>query len=153
MSIRLATNQDVPRIKELCTRFYENSPYKEIPMEVEKQGELITHLMSSDDGLILCLWKNDQIIGILAATVTEILFSYAKIAAEIVWWIEPEHRGSKDSISLVSAFEHWAEEVVRADIIQMVALEDENVETVSRFYKRKGYTPVERGFIKHFGRN
>jgi hypothetical protein len=153
--ITIATTQDFNRVKELSTNFFYASPYKNMPLDEVKQNELIFQLIDKhpSEGLIACLWVDDQIQGILAGTITEILFSHSTIASDVLWWVEPKFRGTKGSFLLLECFEYWAENIAGAEIIQMVALEDDSIEKISKFYKRRGYTPVERGFIKHIARN
>lgn len=153
--IKIATPADFDKVKELSTNFFYASPYKDMPLEEDKQTELIEDLMEKYPyhGMIACMHVDNEVQGIIAGCTSEILFSRSKIATELVWWVEPDYRKTKGSLLLLDCFEYWAEKVAGADIVQMVALEDDSIGTISRFYTRRGYTPVERGFIKHFGRN
>ncbi len=69
-----------------------------------------------------------------------------RIASELVWYILPEYRSTETALQLFSAFEYWAKNVVRADKIQVSNLD--GMKVVERFYGKKGYTLMEKVWIK-----
>lgn len=69
-----------------------------------------------------------------------------QIANELVWWMEPGHRG-RGALELFRAFEYWAIEIKKCDIICVTSMPDEDPR-LEDYYKRKGYTMKERTWSK-----
>lgn len=63
------------------------------------------------------------------------------IATEVFWWSE-----GRDGLQLLAAFEAWARE--KCHSVRMLALEAVAPERVATIYRKAGYTPLERGFLK-----
>jgi len=49
-------------------------------------------------------------------------------------------------LRLLDAFEEWAAE--KCGTVRMIALEAVNPERTGRLYQRRGYAPLEHGYIK-----
>lgn len=62
-------------------------------------------------------------------------------ATELFWWSE-----GRDGLRLLAAFEEWAAE--KCQMVEMMALEAVDPERTGKLYERRGYAPVERGFVK-----
>lgn len=65
------------------------------------------------------------------------------IAQELFWWSE-----GREGLRLLSAFEGWAME--RCHSLRMITLEAVEPERTGRLYQRRGYAPLEHGYIKVF---
>lgn len=70
-----------------------------------------------------------------------------KIAQEIGWFIEPEHRNLKFALSLLKSFELKAKES-GADKLLMVGLAELKGSKVANLYTRLGYNFLEFTFSK-----
>lgn len=82
--------------------------------------------------------------GVLMAALSEHPFAPVRVATEVVWWIEPDHRGVAAS-DMLAAYEAWAVEHGAA-FAGMAALEA--APRAGVIYRRRGYMPVETHFIK-----
>lgn len=144
MSLRIANVNDLDTVVQLCFKFQQESPYRNLSYNYTKVKEVCLKMITGN--------KNEYIVllspnGILAGLCTSpFLFSDTKVASELVWYVEPEYRGTEGK-HLHQAFEYWAKRV-GCTLINMVLLEDENSERMNKIYKRKGYSPVERSYIK-----
>lgn len=69
------------------------------------------------------------------------------IVQELWWWLTPEARGSGAGQMMFKEIERWAASK-NATVMFMIALDDENVDRVSKFYRRAGFRPMERTFAK-----
>lgn len=150
LPLKLATWDQYGDVLDMAHKFAKHSPYAHKALDDAKISELVMGFLDGDrDKVILILATDDdgKPIGLLAGMTSEILFSHEKIAHEVMWWMEPEHRGSRESFRLVEAFEFWARKI-KADIIQLSTVETEYAERVGKFYKRKGYQLVERTYVK-----
>lgn len=137
--MRLATLSDVSRIYELCESFYRASSYT---FELDQQyGENYIKGHLTHPTCLSLLHESDQgtIEGCLLAVVSPHPFLPLKVANELVWWIEPQYR-SRHSTKLLEAYEYWAIEVQKADLVCVTSTDDPRLE---KYYKRKGYTVKE----------
>jgi len=140
MSIRLATVEDIDLVVEMGLKFIQATNYKDYADEDTIRG-LATKIINlpNEEGVIL-IYENH---GMLVATVTPFLFGKLKIAADIAWWIDPEHRGQKAGGELMEAFEYWAK-LVGCNFVSMASLDD----SVGKYYEKKGYVLQERAYTK-----
>jgi GNAT superfamily N-acetyltransferase len=82
--------------------------------------------------------------GVLAAHAAPHQFAPIKVASELIWWVDPEHRGTS-AIKMLDAYEAWATER-GCQYASMVGLGHDPLTT--RLYERRGYAPVERHFMR-----
>jgi GNAT superfamily N-acetyltransferase len=147
--LKIATWDDYVHIKRMCLNFADASPYKDITVDPEKMEELISDILEGDGtkSIIVLGLVDDTPVGMVAAAASEMLLNREFIAQEIIYWIEPEHRGGKLALELMKAYEFWALKV-GCTYTQMSLVETDQALKVARLYERKGYTPIERGFLK-----
>lgn len=89
-----------------------------------------------------CLIVHDH--GMIAGSISRIMFGDALIAQEIAWYAE------EDGKSLLEAFELWAY-TQGADEIGMVGLEYDDPKrnkVMERLYRRMGYRVIEKQYSK-----
>jgi GNAT superfamily N-acetyltransferase len=82
--------------------------------------------------------------GVLMASAQQHPFAPVLYAAEVVWWIDPEHRG-KSASEMLAAYEAWAAERGCA-FVAMAALSA--APRAGVIYERRGYRPAETHYIK-----
>ncbi len=139
--IRHATEADVPRIVEMGQRFVASTAYATlISLNTEQLTGTTRDLLNNPDALVLLAEKDGDVIGMLAAIRFNHPMSGQHIAQEVVWWVDPEHRGTA-GIRLLRAAEAWAV-AGGAEVLQMIAPS----EKVGKFYAAVGYAPVETVF-------
>ena len=101
-----------------------------------------------ESGAIFVIDVGGKAVGILAAMMTNVWYSPStKLAAEMMWWVNEENRGTIASIKLIKAYENWAREN-GADLIAMCDLVIEGQEPVGTTLNRLGYEMSERTYIK-----
>ena len=114
------------------------------PFSAPHAAALIGAQIVSGDRLALVLDIDGQSHGVLMAAATDHPFAPVRVATEVVWWIEPEHRG-KAASAMLAAYEAWAVQQGCA-FVGMAALEA--APRAGVIYRRRGYEPVETHFIK-----
>lgn len=82
--------------------------------------------------------------GVLMASVQQHPFAAICYAMEVVWWIDPEHRG-QGALEMLAAYENWATEQ-GCTFVGMAALEA--APRAGAIYKRRGYRAIETHFLK-----
>lgn len=149
ISLRVATERDIMDIYRMCLRFIEESPYSEYPRDEDKIVSLIVSFLSNQKEKICVLAiSEDTPIGIIAGYINPALFSSQVVASEVLWWVDPDHRGkTKAAFELLGAFEHWAK-LVGASFVQMQSLTNKYEMKLENFFIRKGYKPQEISYVK-----
>jgi GNAT superfamily N-acetyltransferase len=136
--IRLAVASDVPRLVEMGQRFRKESEYhRHYPDNPEQLAKLTAQLIACD-GALLCE-RAGQIVGMFGYVLYPHLLSGELVAAEVCWWVEPEHRG--EGIKLLREAEKLAQ-ARGAQQMQMIAPNDK----VANLYQRLGYVFVEAAY-------
>lgn len=100
--------------------------------------------LCDDDRLCLIYERDGAPVGMLAAYAANHMLAPVKIASEIAWWIEPQHRG-RSAVAMLTAYEQWARQRGCA-LIHMVGLGADPV--TAKLYERQGYLAAERHFMK-----
>jgi len=151
LELKLATYDYFSDILEMTKKFHEASPYHGIEDYDESQvADKILHFLESPRDTVIILLVNpetNKAVGMVVGMTTTGIFNRNKIAVELAWWVEEEFRG-KQSLELFTAYNYWAENVAKCDSVTMALLEDDKIEKLGKVYKRKGFVPVERAFIR-----
>lgn len=149
MNIRPATRDDIPRIVEMAERFYPQSPYPAIYGDMPRTqaaGVVIVMMQGMTEhgiqpGVMLVAEKDDELVGMLALHLDPATFTPEVVAGEIVWWMEPEHRGGMGAIRLVRRGEQEAK--VRGATVCRMAVLGTSPHEASEILQRIGYAPTE----------
>jgi hypothetical protein len=138
--IRPATLDDIPQLLAMGQRFADRAGL------VDHVGYNPDHMAGTFQALIegeahfLAIGER----GAIGAMSGPHPFNYAHlIAQEVFWWSE-----GREGLRLFDAFEAWARE--RCHSVRMITLEAVEPDRTARIYERRGYSPLERGFIKVF---
>lgn len=138
--VRLATENDIPRLVEMGRHFRNETSYAAFLAEnPEKMAELGRNLLKVD-GLLLAEHAG-EIIGMLGFIVHDHFISGERVGGEIFWWVEPNHRG--DGLRLL----HEAEKLCKqrgAASMQMIA----PTAQLEHVYQRLRYSYVEATYQK-----
>lgn len=142
MQVRKALPQDKSRVLMMARSFQVASGLP-IPFNAAYASMLFDTLISNPAMLCLVLDDNGP-YGVLAAQSGTLPLSPVKAASELIWWIEPSHRGSAAK-TMLDKYEEWATEQ-GCQFVNMVGLGADPVTT--RMYERRGYSATERHFMK-----
>ena len=145
--IRVAGVPDVDAIVAMAGPFLNYSHFTEYT-EIELDDIVFGICYLIDNGIIFVAEKEDEIVGCICGMITNLWFARnTKVAAELGWWVNEEHRGSTASMRLLQAFENWAKEQgVKA--ITMSDLVIDGQTPTGQIYKKLGYELVERAHVK-----
>jgi len=144
MPIRKATEEDQLDFLILAKKFLKESKYI-FSFNQSKLLENYLLAINHDDFLILLAEENGEVVGMLAAGITSPMFSDDKVATELAWFIDKEHRGSSMSLRLIKEYEKWA----KGNGCKYTSMMDlDQLNNLQRLYERQGYSLVEKTFIK-----
>lgn len=91
--------------------------------------------------------QDGELVGMCVGKVAPAhLDPHIRYCYEMLWYVKPKSRKSTVGRRLHMQLEEWAGEML-VDAIVMVAL-DTSPPPVAEYYKRCGYNPLERSFIK-----
>jgi RimJ/RimL family protein N-acetyltransferase len=149
VNIRPATMDDVPALVEMAERFYPLSPYPAIYGDMPRTqaaGLLIVMMQGMAEhgvapGILLVADKDGALVGMLGMHIDAATFTPEVIAGEIVWWMEPEHRGGLAAMRLVRRAEQEAK--ARGATVSRMAVLGTSPAEASEILQRIGYTPTE----------
>lgn len=101
--------------------------------------------IESGIGVILGMFTDDQLVGILGGFTYNDPNNDDLVAMEAFWYVMKEHRGG--GAKLLDAFEAWGKER-GAKRITMAYVFTSMPEAVQRIYEKRGYRPLELHSMK-----
>lgn len=143
MTLRLANENDFPEILRMARAFHEVSPYRDLEFSEDSCRNVFDLYLRGDKTDIVIILSDNS--GMLIACANQLPFSNDKVAMELAWWVDEDKRGSKDSLLMKKAYEAWARKI-GAKLTQMAMLDE--VTNLDKFYRKQGYVPAERSYIK-----
>ena len=149
VSVRIPTAEDIPAYMDLAAAFVAKTPISHIvPFDRQGTAEFVLAALDNPNMLILVAEEAGKIIGITGALSYPMYFNPSKLVAQELWWyLTPSARGGPASKMLFQTIEKWAK-AIGAEAMFMIALSNERVDTMEKVYKRSGYAPVERTYVK-----
>lgn len=146
MTLRLATEQDLPDILRMAKRFHEVSPYRGLTFSEETSMKLFEKYLEDKKSVIIILSEQDgKARGMVIGLSFNTMFSEDRVSTEVAWWMDEEYRKTRDSLLLISAYEDWSKR--NGSKMTQVAMLDELTD-LTNFYTRQGFRPAEKSFIK-----
>ena len=102
--IREAEAKDVERIVEMGSRSLREGPYKDqLSDNPEATRKLTQNILENHVGKILVAEEDGKLVGLLGLLFYPHPYSGEPIAAEIIWYTEPEYRQSFTALALLRA--------------------------------------------------
>jgi len=149
VTVRSATKDDLPDYIVMGRKFHESCPlHSTVAFDDEGFSEFYLAALENENLQFWIAEQDGQLVGICGAVAYGMYFNPAKtIVQELWWWITPEARGNGVGNLMFDAIENWSKEI-GASALFMIALENSDVDQVSRIYARKGFSPMERTFFR-----
>jgi GNAT superfamily N-acetyltransferase len=99
-------------ILQLGMLMQQESAFSVIPFDVEQTANSIVGLVvNNTNGFGLLAYTDEgEAVGMIAGSITPYFFSRGWVASDFVWYVKPEHRGSRVAVKLLKAFKAWATE-------------------------------------------
>ena len=147
--IKIATLEDLPGLLKVLKNFFDASPFDSLTeFDYAIAAETAKKIIEGpkESGVILLYLKENTVKGVIAGLCHQMFFSRDRVATELCWWVDEDAR-SKESLDLIEAYEFWAEKV-GCTITTMANLTGETGERLDKYYKRRGYTPLETAYGK-----
>lgn len=145
-TIRKATLDDVDEIVSMSAEFYPTTHYADFAdMDEDSVSGLVSGLIERD--VFLVAEDAGKLVGMVALVIAPFMFNQSiKVAAELVWWVSPSHRGTSVANRLLSEIEPACKER-GASRIQMVHMPNSPPQAAA-LYERAGYFRSEISYTK-----
>lgn len=145
-TIRKGTLADVPEIVRMSAAFYPTTHYAQwCDMDEETVADLASSLI--ENHIFFVAEDGGRLVGMVGLFIIPFMFNrHATSAGEVVWWVDPEARGSRVAASLLQAVEGACRDA-GADRIQMVHMPNSPPQAAA-LYEKLGYSRSEISYTK-----
>lgn len=140
--IRPAKHSDVPRLVELATLLHAISNYSSMAFNAEKTGSFLHDLINGIGGVVFVAEVGGEVVGGVAAGITDQWFSDDLIVFDYSIFIDPSRRSGITAVRLINTLKEWGR-IKGAKQLHMGIGTGLNVEGTVRLYQSCG--------LNHFG--
>lgn len=149
VTVRKATIEDLPEYVVLAQEFHAASPmHGSIAFDPKGYADFFTGALQNPDMGIWLAETETELVGITGAINYPLYFSpSSNVVQELWWWLTPSARGTGAGAKMFDCIKSWAKEKSAAAMF-MIALEDDRASKMEKLYRRAGFKPLERTFIK-----
>ena len=140
--IRQAKEEDYLAIVDMSREFWSHTQFDE-PLDDES---VLDWLYLCKDSLFVVDINGP--VGFGCFVVAPLLGNKrALIAAELAWWVNPDHRGGRNAIGLLKAMESSARDM-GVKYFSMMYMESSMPDSVRKLYEKMGYNVSETTYLK-----
>ena len=149
IEVRRAETADMPSCLDMTARFHAASPISGVaPFDRDGMAVTLRGMIANRRAGIWLALLDGKPVGIAGALLYPLYFNPAyEVAQELFWWLNPDARGSGAGEKLFQTLQTWAKDN-GASAVFMIALADNRVGKMDSFYKRAGFQPMERTYMK-----
>lgn len=140
--IRAADHSDIPALARMARDFIKASGTG-LPFDADYVDGALRQHLATPARLTLVL-DVDGPRGMLCAAAQRSPLAPVAIAEELVFWIDPAHRG-RAALAMLKAYSAWAKEMgcERATMVGLASMK-----SVDRFYRLAGFEPLENTYAR-----
>lgn len=141
IAIRRAVPEDWPDLLRMGKAAHRESAYAALPFDESRALAAARRYFDRSErhGFWLAL-RHGRPAGFLAGVIEEYYFSEARLARDVVFYVDPEARGSAAARRLVQAFAAWAE-ALKVSEVQIGVTSGRKPDRAGHFLQRLGYMP------------
>lgn len=149
-TLREATYLDLDELLRMGRAFHAVTGAADlIPLDEDTLERTFVGLIDSPVGTVIVAEAHTGLCGAVGGMLhPSYLNSNHLTGQELFWWVDPEHREGVGR-TLFDALEDWARGQ-GANSFMMITLDALEPERVAALYKRRGYRPAERLYLKGF---
>lgn len=144
MSVHQALQSDKFRVLYMLRSAHDAAGYP-FPFSAPHAAKLFDEQTQLPGRTCLVYSPEERAVGVLMASIGHHPFGPFKVAAEVCWWIDEDHRGGVAAGLMMDAYEAWAKEN-GCTFVSMAALA--TAPRASVIYRRRKYAEAETHFIK-----
>ena len=136
--IRQARISDLPGIRECAERLHAESPYRDVPGDLQTFAHTVGQCISNAFGFAMVAERDGKITGFMLGAAVPLWFSKKRSASDIVTYSERPGDGYR----LIRAFIDWAWSLPNVIEITMAQSSGIEVERTAKLYERAGLQRV-----------
>ncbi len=136
--IRQASLNDIDDLMVQAELFHAESSYKNIAINKDKLRGFYKAQIILETSLILVAYQGEQLVGHFVAHIYDFYFSDERSAADLIFYVTPEKRGSRTAVCFVQRYLEWCTTNDVFDASLSIST-DINPEKTSRFYSKLGF--------------
>jgi len=145
--LRPATLEDIPRIIELGQAFFCEAGL-ELFMSYcpESSAKTFAGMIESENAAIFLLTSGGEVVGGAGGILAPHYFNAShRTGQELFWYVDPAHRGRRESLRLLDALEAWA--IGEGATTFVLASMQTSSPAVARLYQARGYHQLETYYM------
>lgn len=144
--VRLATHEDVQTIVRMGRAFWAAIPYSDVPYCPDSLAATCQQMIAQ--GLLIYAEIDGAPAGALGALACHLFVNRDHlVAAELFWWVEPQHRNTGVGKLMFRELEAAAK-AAGVYRLSMMAVEGLELDKAAVMYERSGYSATERTWNK-----
>lgn len=149
IEVRSAKPVDLSSCLDMTARFHAASPISDAaPFDRDGMAVTMREMLANPRAGVWLALIDGQPVGIAGALLYPLYFNPVyEVVQELFWWLNPEARGSGAGEKLFRSVQDWAKDT-GAIAVFMVALDDDRVNKMDKFYRRAGFRPMERTYMR-----
>lgn len=150
MIVREATYADIPHALAIGALNHAESIWRDRPFDPEKLEQTAQQAIDDPDWLALvATLDGGQVVGYMAAFLTEFFFNREKQACDLLVFVSPSHRGSRAAIQMIRAYKAWAKSKGAKEAVLGLRI-GSSIERTGRFYRKLGFQQEVPIYVTRF---
>ena len=145
--IRVATEDDIPRMLELGRQLHDESRFSVYPLNEQRTIDFFKTVINGGSTCAFVSIQKGEIVGGFMGGVSDHWSCDFIVAFDYSLFIDKAHRNGTTAIKLIVAFEAWAQEM-GADETTIGITTGVNTEGTTRLYESLGYKQVGPMFTR-----
>ena len=145
--IRVATEDDIPRMLELGRQLHDESRFSVYPLNEQRTIDFFKMVINGGSTCAFVSIQKGEIVGGFMGGIADHWSCDLITAFDYSLFIDKAHRNGTTAIKLIVAFETWAEEM-NADEMTIGITTGVNTEGTTRLYESLGYKQVGPMFTR-----
>lgn len=140
MHIRRARVEDLNTLVALCKAALAETPYAALPVDEALGRKVLLRAISAPTQFCEVLEVDSAVVGVLIGCVDDIWWSTKKQASDLVFYVQPAHRGRGGV--LARRFIGWARAQKGVALVGMSVSSGVNIKRVGKLLERLGLEHV-----------
>jgi len=146
--IRPAVPEDMTAMLRMSFEFFRESGWDK-RADFDPESMVISLANMAQTGTLLVVDVDGKAVGLAAAGYSPAMFNQNLVfGQERLWYVEPTHRGKGGAGAELLEGLETAARAHNTQIFGMVAEHGVRSDALNRFYRARGYTPVEHTYCK-----
>lgn len=123
----------------MCVAMHAESPeYRDNHFSHDKMEDLLDRCVEYPQLLCLLSVQGDEITGMFIGSLSEFFFGDDLITSDLLCYVKPEYRGSRDGYQLLKGYMEWSAEI-GANVTKLGITTGITEEKTAKLYKKLGF--------------